>query len=110
VEKQNAAVVALLSGATPIKMWTYETASARSRIIELENCYELVIAFVIKHFGRNHMDNKITLVLKPKDSSQEVYCTYWDGKLSIGLDVYMLVSVEDLLKPTYSYRTILPIK
>lgn len=107
--EKNCLLTALLSCATPVKLFTYETASARSRILELEkgDLYSLVSKLVEKHFGAGHMDNKITMVFIPKDSTVPVYLSYWDGKLSVGLDVYMF---RDVTKAMYNYCVVLPIR
>jgi hypothetical protein len=97
-------------GFTPVCLFTYETASARSRILTLDgesgdNLYSRFSDFITKWFGRNRIDNKITVKLKcDADETKFIYMTYWDGDLSIGLDVFFL---NDYERPANSYRMVL---
>lgn len=90
---------------SPLRLFTYETASARDRILEIEHCNKLVEDFVNEHFGRNKFDNKITIECRT-ETGKLVYLTYWDGKLSIGSSVYFFA---DYTKPENEYRKVLPL-
>ena len=88
----------LLSQYSPVMLYTYDTASCRARILEMEDCYDVVSELVERHFGPGSMDNKITIVFEVNKTWSDrlcdlVYLTYWDGNVSIGLDVYFFEDV-----------------
>lgn len=69
----------------PVCLYTYETCSVRDTIITILNKegddnYDYIEALITKHFGRDKIDNKIT----------------------IGLSVHFFVNVN-------SYRVVLPV-
>jgi len=76
-------------------LYTYETASARKRFVQFACDYAIIDELVTRHFGHHRMDNKITLVFRDttKPLSDPIYATYWDGELSIGLDVFFLANM-----------------
>lgn len=95
----------LFKDAKPVCLYTYETCYSRNHIIEFKADYGDVEKLVDKYYGRNRMDNKITLVFE-NSGGIVFYATYWDGNLAIGTSVHFF---QDLKKPGNEYMTIEPI-
>jgi hypothetical protein len=93
----------------PVCLYTYETARADNTLafIKYEGTYNDMFNIVERFFGREWMDNKITLHFECIDNPEiKLYITFWDNKVSIGTDVYFFV---DLSNPVQAYRKVLPL-
>jgi len=107
---------------TPVCLYTYETAnacySATSPLLYIINevnsgyNYALMKHVVTEAYGRNKMDNKITLKYSvPYDVNEDgdlleipVYITCWDGRISISTDVYFFRDITGF----DAYRVVMP--
>lgn len=75
----------------PVELYPYETAHAKNSICidpDSDALYSSVYKLVDKYFGKDRMDNKITMKFQHLDSPSSVlYVTWWDGRLYIGNEV-----------------------
>jgi hypothetical protein len=86
----------LLTGYIPTCLYTYETADARSKIIEFSNGYGMMATLVEEWFGENYMDNKITIVATSKETGSHIYISIWDGIMSIGVNIIYFKSEKGI--------------
>lgn len=99
----------ILDNSTPVRMFTYDTARAAyneefyvsSKTFEEANyTYRVMLEIVSEMYGRDRMDNKITLEFDY--AGVIVYVSYADGKISISNKVNFFSSIDGV----NSYRVV----
>ena len=99
----------ILDGSTPVCLYTYDTARAAyneefyvsSKTFEEANyTYRVMLEIVSEMYGRDRMDNKITLEFDY--AGVIVYVSYADGKISISNKVNFFSSIDGV----NSYRVV----
>lgn len=96
--------IRLAPNMVPVMLFPYEVAHARSYIrLEAEaskSFYNEIVRIVEINFGKDRMDNKITIRFQDLDQdSHSLYVTLWDGRLYIGADVHFFNTEFTPIKP-----------
>jgi methionine salvage enolase-phosphatase E1 len=92
----------------PVKLYTYETASVRNRILKFKaenEVYGELRRYIQKYFGCD-IDNKICIEIET-EAGTTAYVGFWDGDIVVGTDVFFLADLSDKWN---SYRVIQAIK
>ena len=92
----------------PVKLYTYETASVRNRIVKfkaVDELYTELRKYIQKYFGCD-IDNKICIEVLT-EAGTTAYVGFWDGEIVVGTDVFFLADLEDKWN---AYRIIKPKK